>query len=54
MKGVRAAETDDDDLDELIGSDVRERLTLVKRGLRELKTMLSASPGTGVVQSRFS
>jgi len=28
----------------LLGSDVRERLLNVKRGLRELKTMLSEGP----------
>ena len=32
------------DLDVLIGSDVRERLLLLKKGLRELQTMLAASP----------
>ena len=39
--------SEESDLDELVGSDVRERLVLVTQGLRELKTMLSASPGTG-------
>ena len=33
------------DLEELIGSDVRERLMLVKRGLRELQVMLAEKPG---------
>jgi DNA-binding transcriptional MerR regulator len=33
------------DLDELLGHDVRERLMQVKRGLRELQAMLTASPG---------
>jgi DNA-binding transcriptional MerR regulator len=42
------AATDDTDLSELIGNDVRERLVIVKRGLRELHTMLSASPGVGL------
>ena len=46
-------ETDLEELDELIGSDVRERLMLVKQGLRELKTMLSASPGTGARPEPF-
>ena len=50
---VVSEETDLDELDELIGSDVRERLMLVKQGLRELKTMLSASPGTGVRPEPF-
>ncbi len=43
----RPAVSEETDLDELIGSDVRERIMLVKQGLRELKTMLAASPGTG-------
>lgn len=34
------------DVDALLGSDVRERLLYLKRGLRELKSMLSESPGT--------
>ena len=33
------------DLDELLGHDVRERLMQVKRGLRELHAILTASPG---------
>jgi DNA-binding transcriptional MerR regulator len=33
------------ELDELLGSDVRERLMLVKRGLRELQVMLAEKPG---------
>ena len=41
----RPAAPETSDLDELIGNDVRERLMDVKRGLRELQTMLSASPG---------
>src|SRR5688572_11844933 len=32
------------ELDLLLGSDVRERLLLVRHGLRELKTMLSEAP----------
>ena len=35
------------DLDELLGSDVRERLTWVKRSLRELHVLLSGTPGVG-------
>ncbi|MBA2259120.1 MAG: MerR family transcriptional regulator, partial [Acidobacteria bacterium] len=31
--------SEESDLDELVGSDVRERLILVTQGLRELKTM---------------
>jgi DNA-binding transcriptional MerR regulator len=49
----RPAATEETDLDELIGSDVRERLMLVKQGLRELKTLLSASPGTGARPAPF-
>lgn len=33
------------DMDGLLRADVRERLMQVKRGLRELQTMLSESPG---------
>lgn len=33
------------ELDALIGSDMRERLMLVKRGLRELQVMLGEKPG---------
>lgn len=32
------------ELDELLGSDVRERLLQVKQGLRDLQVMLSATP----------
>ena len=35
------------ELDELFGSDVRERIMLVKRGLRELQLMLEEKPGMG-------
>ena len=41
----RPAAAEVSDLDELLGNDVRERLMQVKRGLRELQVMLSASPG---------
>jgi DNA-binding transcriptional MerR regulator len=34
-----------DELDVLFGNDVRERLLLVKRGLRQLQMMLSDAPG---------
>jgi DNA-binding transcriptional MerR regulator len=36
------------ELDALIGSDVRERLMLVKRGLRELQMMLEEKPNGNV------
>jgi DNA-binding transcriptional MerR regulator len=40
------ADADTGDLDALLGSDVRERLREVKRGLRELQVMLSTGPQT--------
>jgi DNA-binding transcriptional MerR regulator len=43
-EGASIAPTEPSDLDVLLGSDVRERLLHVKRGLRELKTMLSETP----------
>jgi DNA-binding transcriptional MerR regulator len=43
-EGQAIAPTEPSDLDVLLGSDVRERLLHVKRGLRELKTMLSEGP----------
>ena len=43
-EGQSVAPTEPSDLDVLLGSDVRERLLHVKRGLRELKTMLSETP----------
>jgi DNA-binding transcriptional MerR regulator len=43
-EGQAIAPTEPTDLDVLLGSDVRERLLHVKRGLRELKTMLSEGP----------
>jgi DNA-binding transcriptional MerR regulator len=49
----RPPESEETDLDELIGHDVRERLTLVTHGLRELQTMLAASPGTGARPQPF-
>jgi DNA-binding transcriptional MerR regulator len=41
------------ELDELFGNDVRERLMLVKRGLRELKVMLSDKPLAGPRREPF-
>ena len=38
------AEEESSDLDALLGSDVRERLLVVKRGLRELQMMLAGKP----------
>ena len=40
-----AAESDSADLDTLLGSDARERILQVKRGLREIATMLAKGPG---------
>ncbi len=43
-EGKSAAPAEAFDLDVLLGGDVRERLLVVKRGLHELKTMLSERP----------
>lgn len=39
-----------EELDALLGSDVRERLMEVKRGLRELQVMLSARPSAAAAE----
>ena len=39
-----SAQPDSDDLEELLGSDARERIMLVKRGLKEIAVMLSKTP----------
>jgi DNA-binding transcriptional MerR regulator len=39
-----AAQTDSEGLDELLGNDARERIMLVKRGLKEIAVMLSKAP----------
>ena len=44
----QAAESSDVNLTELMGEDARERILTVKRGLRELSTLLSRAPGTTV------
>ena len=41
-----ATESSDVNLSELMGEDARERILTVKRGLRELSTLLSRAPGT--------
>jgi DNA-binding transcriptional MerR regulator len=46
--------TADDNLTELLGSDARERILQVKRGLRELVSMLSRAPGSGPGDDGFS
>jgi DNA-binding transcriptional MerR regulator len=42
------------ELDELFGSNVRERLMLVKRGLRELQVMLAEKPGVAPRPEAFA
>jgi len=41
------AQTGSDGLDQLLGSDARERIMLVKRGLKEIAVMLSRAPSAG-------
>src|SRR6185503_5018620 len=41
-------------LDELLGSDARERIMLVKRGLKEIAVMLSKKPSPGNVMAAQS
>src|SRR6476646_4429513 len=51
-----AAETVSEGLDELLGSDARERIMLVKRGLKEIAVLLSKKPSaqnTAAAQSLF-
>ncbi len=50
------AETVSEGLDELLGSDARERIMLVKRGLKEIAVLLSKKPSaqnTAAAQSLF-
>lgn len=47
------AETDAPALDELLGSDARERILQVKKGLREIAAMLARAPGDGAVAGLF-
>jgi DNA-binding transcriptional MerR regulator len=49
-------QTVSEELDELLGSDARERIMLVKRGLKEISVLLSKSPSkqnTAAAQSLF-
>jgi DNA-binding transcriptional MerR regulator len=47
------AQTGGEDLDELLGSDARERIMLVKRGLKEIAVMLAKKPSSAnVAQAR--
>ncbi len=51
-----SAQTGSEALDELLGSDARERIMLVKRGLKEIAVLLSKSPSaqnTAAAQSLF-
>ena len=53
---VPAAQTVSEELDELLGSDARERILLVKRGLKEIAVMLAKQPSpanTAAAQSLF-
>ncbi|HXW06308.1 MAG TPA: MerR family transcriptional regulator [Vicinamibacterales bacterium] len=43
---ARGAEPELDNLEELLGTDARERILQVRRGLRELSAMLSRAPGS--------
>src|SRR5262245_56491493 len=45
-EGPAPVGADEVDLTELMGEDARERIRLVKRGLRELSVLLSHAPGT--------
>jgi DNA-binding transcriptional MerR regulator len=48
-----SAETGGEDLDELLGSDARERIMLVKRGLKEIAVLLAKKPSSAnVAQAR--
>jgi len=42
-------QTASEDLDELLGSDARERIMLVKRGLKEIAVMLAKKPSSAAV-----
>jgi DNA-binding transcriptional MerR regulator len=44
-----SAQTGGEDLDELLGSDARERIMLVKRGLKEIAVLLAKKPSTANV-----
>ena len=44
-----SAQTGGEDLDELLGSDARERIMLVKRGLKEIAVLLAKKPSSANV-----
>ena len=48
-----AADGEGGALDELLGSDARERILRVKKGLREIASMLDKAPGDGHVAALF-
>jgi DNA-binding transcriptional MerR regulator len=48
------AQAGDDGLDQLLGSDARERIMLVKRGLKEIAMMLSRTPSAENTASAHS
>ena len=47
LEELPVAEAEAPALDELLGSDARERILQVKRGLREIAAMLARRPGNG-------
>lgn len=50
---TRPAAAGRQELDALLDSDARERILQVKRGLKEIATMLAKEPGNGEPQSLF-
>jgi DNA-binding transcriptional MerR regulator len=44
IEELPGAQSNNDGLDQLLGSDARERIMLVKRGLKEIAVMLSRTP----------
>ena len=51
--GAQTGGEDLEDLDELLGSDARERIMLVKRGLKEIAVLLAKKPSSAnVAQAR--
>jgi len=56
LEELPAAQSENDGLDELLGSDARERIMLVKRGLKEIAVMLSrkaSAENTAAAHSLF-
>lgn len=48
-----ATAAEPNEIDDLLGSDVRERLASVKRGLRDLQVMLAQQPGVEAAPAVF-